>query len=507
MRVCFVYPDVGGVDQYGARKYYHGIGYISAFLKAHGHEVSLIYLESEPERDLFLKELARHSPEVVAFSTTTQQHPFAERCARWIKATAPEIVTVAGGTHPTLAPERVMENRDIDLICTGEGEFPLLRLVERLEKGEEIADLRGFWVRRGDQVFRNPGEPLIGDLDVIPYADRELFDFATILARNGGWVDMMAGRGCPYQCSYCSNPGLLKKFRGMGKYVRYRSVENVLGEIEQIVAHYSVNTLNFQDDVFTLDHDWTRAFCEAYRQRFDIPFWINTRVERVQDEAIVRVLAAAGCKGIRVGLESGNEELRKNILKRRMSNQLIRDTFALVKKYGMETYTCNMIGVPGETLAMIKETIDLNRELAPSQLQFSVFHPYPMTELHDLAIQKGLYDPKDTLPSYYGRESVLKLDTLTKSELYEAYDRFVELKRELALMRRSPFKHKIYTFLRTRVYRDDTLRLRRHLNWLGYLKPRGWKKALRHLAGRWARREGAISRPGEKPQGSVEVRA
>jgi radical SAM superfamily enzyme YgiQ (UPF0313 family) len=173
----------------------------------------------------------------------------------------------------------------------------------------------------------------------------------------------------------------------------------------------------------------------------------------------------------------------------------------------METYTCNMIGVPGETLAMIKETIDLNRELAPSQLQFSVFHPYPMTELHDLAIQKGLYDPKDTLPSYYGRESVLKLDTLTKSELYEAYDRFVELKRELALMRRSPFKHKIYTFLRTRVYRDDTLRLRRHLNWLGYLKPRGWKKALRHLAGRWARREGAISRPGEKPQGSVEVRA
>jgi anaerobic magnesium-protoporphyrin IX monomethyl ester cyclase len=505
MRVCLVYPDVGGVDQYGARKYYHGLGYISSFLKAHGHEVSLIYLEAEPEREPFLAELARHSPDVVAFSTTTQQHPFAEQCARWIKATAPEIVTVAGGTHPTLAPERVMANHDIDFISTGEGEFPMLRLVERLEKGEDASDLQGFWVRKGDQILRNPGEPLIEDLDIIPYADRELFDFATILARNGGWVDMMAGRGCPYQCSYCANPGLLKKFRGLGKYVRYRSVENVLGEIEQIVTTYKVTTLNFQDDVFTLDHDWTRAFCEAYKKRFKIPFWVNTRVERVQEEEIVRMLAEAGCTGIRVGLESGNEQLRKNILKRRMSNQLIRDTFALVKKYGMETYTCNMIGVPGETLEMIKETIDLNRELTPSQLQFSVFHPYPMTELHDIAIQKGLYDPKDSLPSYYGRESVLKLDTLTKNELYEAYDRFVELKRELALKRRSPMKHKIYTFLRTRVYNDDTLRLRRHLTLLGYAKPRNWRKAAREIAGRLARRNGSGSRPSSKSQEPVEM--
>ena len=507
MRICFVYPDIGGVDQYGARKYYHGIGYISSYLKSFGHDTSLIYLEAPPEREAFLAQLADYSPDIVSFSSTTQQHPFVEQCARWIKEMSPETPTIFGGTHPTLAAGRVIENPDVNYLCTGEGEIPMLRLLQRLEKGEDTTDLPGFWVKKNGKVFQNPGEPLLADLSTVPYTDREVFDFETILARNGGWVDMMAGRGCPYQCSYCANPGLLKKYKGMGKYVRYRNVPHILGEIEQLVANYDVHTLNFQDDVFTLDHSWTRAFLEAYNERFDIPFWVNTRVERVQEEDLVRLMAAAGCKGIRVGLESGNEELRKNILKRRMSNQLIRDTFGLFKKYGIDTYTCNMIGVPGETLDMVIETIDLNRELAPSQLQFSVFHPYPMTELHDLAIQQGLYDPQDTLPSYYGRDSVLRLEDLSKEKLDEAYDRFMELKRELSLARRSPSKHKVYHFLRTRIYDDDTLKLRQHLALTGYLKPRRWPQAVKLLTNQAnPRKRSPIKRDGAAPDSGIEVR-
>ena len=234
----------------------------------------------------------------------------------------------------------------------------------------------------------------------MPFADREIFDFEQILKQDNGWVDMMAGRGCPYDCSYCCNPGLKDTFHGLGKYTRYRPVENVMAEIERLRSLYQFKTLNFQDDVFTLKHDWTHEFCAAYvAHGFKYPFWVNTRVERVEDEAVVQELAAAGCRGIRVGLESGNEALRKDVLKRKMSNDTIRKTFRLVQKYGMDTYTCNMLGLPGETPEMVQETIDFNRELAPTQLQFSVFYPYPMTELHDISVQNGYYKEGDTPPA------------------------------------------------------------------------------------------------------------
>jgi radical SAM superfamily enzyme YgiQ (UPF0313 family) len=275
---------------------------------------------------------------------------------------------------------------------------------------------------------------------------------------------MMAGRGCPYDCSYCCNPGLKDTFHGLGKYTRYRPVDNVMDEIAELEKRYRFKTLNFQDDVFTLKHDWTHEFCSSYVARgYKYPFWVNTRVERVEEESVVQELAAAGCRGIRVGLESGNEELRRDVLKRKMSNETIRKTFRLVQKYGMETYTCNMLGLPGETPEMIQETIDFNRELTPTQFQFSVFYPYPMTELHDISVQKGYYKEGDHTTSYYDKKSVLTLPTLTQEQIAYYHDKFSELKWELGLKRRSPARHKVYTALR-RLYGDDTPRLRRHLN-------------------------------------------
>jgi radical SAM superfamily enzyme YgiQ (UPF0313 family) len=194
-------------------------------------------------------------------------------------------------------------------------------------------------------------------------------------------------------------------------------------------------------------------------------------VERVEDEAVVKELAAAGCRGIRVGLESGDENLRKDVLKRRMSNDTIRKTFRLVQTYGMETFTTNMLGLPGETPAMIQKTIDFNRELAPTQLQFSVFYPYPMTELHDVSVIKGYYKEGDHTTSYYDKKSLLTLPTLTQAQIAYYYDKFSNLKWELGLQRRSKTKHKVYTLLR-RLYRDDTPRLHRHMDAVRRIKNR-----------------------------------
>jgi len=469
MKVCLVYSDIGGVEHYGARKYYHGLGYLSSVLKRAGHETALVYLQHEPTRDEFLQQVAATQAQLVAFSSTTHQHPTIERYAGWIKAATPSLLTIVGGTHPTLVPEAVLANPNMDFVCVGEGEYPLLDLVTALQEGRDYTGIPNLWLHRDGQAVRNPLRPLLADLDELPFPDRELFDFQAILAANDGWVDLMAGRGCPYGCSYCCNPGLRERFKGLGKYVRFRSVDNVLAEIRALVARYPVQTLNFQDDVFTLDRDWAVQFSRAYAQEFDLPFWINTRVERIQDEELVAALAHAGCRGVRVGIESGNENLRAEILKRRMSNQEIRQAFALARKYGLDIYTCNMLGIPGETAEMIDETIALNRELEPADLQFSVFYPYPMTELNEICVRDGYITPGESLHSYYERKSILHLPTLSTSELERGYDGFQLLKNELRLKRESPGRYRLFKLIRSALGGDST-KTHAVAGWLGRVR-------------------------------------
>lgn len=471
MRICFVYPDIGGVEHYGTRKYYHGIGYISSMLKGAGHETTLVYVQSELDRAHFLAGLEAARPDVVAFSSTTHQHPFIEQWTAWIKEAHPDWVTVSGGTHPTLVPEEVIAWPHLDFLCVGEGEYPMQELADRLEHGGDPTTIPNLWARRDEEIVRNPLRPLIADLDLLPFADRELFDFDEILRTNGGWVDMMAGRGCPYQCSYCCNPGLQQRFKGLGKYVRFRSVPNILAEIRSLTRRYPVRVLNFQDDVFTLDREWVLEFCYAYVQEFTIPFWINTRVERISDEELVAALASAGCRGVRIGIESGNEQLRAEILKRRMTNDQIRAAFRLLRKYGLETYTCNMIGIPGETPEMMAETVALNRELEPTDLQFSVFYPYPMTELYRLSLDRGYLEEGAHLVSYYGRESILRLPTMTKEDLARGYEEFGRLKADLRLRRSGGLKQWAYRLLRVLCGSNDA-RARAVLQALGRTRGR-----------------------------------
>jgi len=448
MKIALVYSDVSGVERYGARKFYHGIGYVSAVLKAAGHETSLIYILHELSDEEFLAEVEARSPDLVGFSSTTHQHPFVERYAAALKRRHPDLFVLSGGTHPTLMPEGVIACENIDAACVGEGEYTTLELVDRLERGKDYADVRNLWVRRKGEVIRNPLRPLISNLDELPFADREIFDYDDMLAHNDAWVDMMTGRGCPYNCSYCCNPGLKKRFRGLGQYVRFRSVPHVMAEIRALRERYPIKVINFQDDTFTLDRKWTLEFCRAYGEQHGYPFWINTRVERiVDDEEVVAALAEAGCQGIRVGIESGNEWLRTTILKRRMTNDQIVRAFKLVKRYGLQVYSCNMLGLPGETAEMIQETIELNRRLEPDEFQFSVFYPYPMTELYDQTVGKGMLREGESLTSYYARSSILNLPDLTPEELEKGCDGFVALKWELALKRRSPLKYRIYKAL------------------------------------------------------------
>jgi radical SAM superfamily enzyme YgiQ (UPF0313 family) len=120
----------------------------------------------------------------------------------------------------------------------------------------------------------------------------------------------------------------------------------------------------------------------------------------------------------------------------------------LARKHGLDVYTCNMLGIPGETVQMIEETIALNRELEPAGMQFSVFYPYPMTELYETCVREGYLSEEAELDSYYERKSVLRLPTLSEAELEREYDRFADLKIELQMKGANPTRYRIYRALR-----------------------------------------------------------
>jgi anaerobic magnesium-protoporphyrin IX monomethyl ester cyclase len=496
LRVLFVYSDISGAEYYGAKKYYSGLGSLSAVLKAAGHDTALLYLQRQLSAEAFVAQVDAQAPDLVAFSSTTHQYPYIESYARDLKAAQPALLTVCGGTHPTLVPEAVVRSPGFDLVCVGEGEHPLRDLAERLERGQDYAEIPNLWFQRGDQTVRNPLRPLVTDLDELPYADRELFNFEAMLAANDGWVDVMSGRGCPYNCSYCCNHALRQQYAGLGRYVRFRSPGHIMGELRALRERYAVNTINFQDDIFTLNPQWTLDFCRAYEAEFDWPFWINSRVEQILDEKVVAALAGAHCLGIRIGIENGTQALRETVLRRTMSNEEIIAAVRLVKRYGLKIYTTNMIGVPGETTETIQSTIDLNRELAPDEFQFSVFYPYPMTALYDTCVAQNLIKPGAELTSYYSKESVLHLPTLTDDELGRGYERFEALSAELALKRASPAKYRLYLLL-LKLYRGDSPRLVRRLDRL-----RRWKRRLAGLIpSRSAEHAAPPKRPGREKAG------
>jgi anaerobic magnesium-protoporphyrin IX monomethyl ester cyclase len=468
VRVLFVYSDIGG-EYYGAKKFYSGLGSLSAVLRAAGHETRLLYVQHELDEKSFIQQAQVHQPDLVAYSATTHQYPYIERYARQLKQARPDLPSVCGGIHPTLVPDEVASSPGFDAVCVGEGEYALRDLAERLERGLDYADIPNLWLRKDGAVRRNPSRPLIHDLDELPFADRELFDYHELLADNDGWVDMMSGRGCPYNCSYCCNHALRQRYHGLGGYVRFRGVAHIMAELRQLRDTYTIKTLNFQDDIFTLDREWTLAFCEAYQREFHYPFWINSRVERMLDEPVVSALAKAGCAGIRIGVESGNEELRTAVLRRRMSNADIIAAVRLAQRYGLKTYTTNMIGIPGETIESLQATIDLTRELSPDEFQFSVFYPYPMTALYDTCLAQGMIKSETGLTSYYDKASVLNLPTLSAQELARGYERFEALRSELALKRAHPRKYAVYLKL-LKLYRGDSPHLLRHLDGVRVLR-------------------------------------
>lgn len=433
MRILFIYPDLQITH---AVNYQQGIGSLSSVLKRRGHQTSLCHLTAKPQTPALFEKIEAFKPELIGFSTVTSLFPYVRELSNFLKEKYPNTTIICGGIHPTLHPDCINEAEGLDAICRGEGEYALAELVEKMEAGKDYFNTLNFWFKSGTGIIRNPLRPLIDDLDELPFPDRKIFNHQGLIDIIHGFARFFSGRGCPFNCTYCSNHAVRKLYEGLGRYVRRRTVENTLEEIRQVTERYRVYKVAFDDDTFTLDKEWVQEFCSEYKKRFNLPFVCNIRVGAC-DRDTLQNLKEAGCERVNVGIESGNPYIRNEILKRNMTNEQIKQTLRDAREVGLRINTGNMVGLPFETPAIFEETIKLNKELKPDGCGIHIYYPYPSTELGELCRKKG-WIRDDTPVAFVERaDSILGLPSFKREEILACKKRFeIEMAKQASVLTR-----------------------------------------------------------------------
>ena len=400
MKILFIYPNAG--SQLG---FNYGIAHLSAILKDKGHQVSLWQLCEEiaplPSQNEFIARLRQEGADVIGFSVVTNQWPYAAKLAAWARR-ATRATLVCGGIHTMAAGEAVLRSGEFDYIIRGEAEEALAEFIDKLQRKEDVSNVRNLGFLQGEKVRLNPLRRL-PDLDNLPFKDYEIFDFQNIIDAKNGWVGLMASRGCPFSCTYCFNHQLVAQYRadlhcsfkGLN-YIRHFPVAMLMREIEYLQGKYqNISMFILDDDLFTFYHPYVEQFCEAYKKISNLPFVVNAHVGFF-DAKRARSLADAGCKIVKFGVESGSERVRSQILQRRMKNEKIVRAIDIAHRHGLHTSVFLMIGLPDETYEDVMATIQLMAQARPGRYRWSFFFPFPGTKAYELS-RDGNYIDNDKM--------------------------------------------------------------------------------------------------------------
>lgn len=377
--------------------------YLSAYLQHHGHEAR-IFIDVAGTNAF--ADVEAYKPQVVGFSCTTGLHHWALDFTRKYKAKYPDTITLLGGPHPTFYPW-IIRDPALDYICVGEGEGAVLDLAHAVEGEGEASQIPNLWGKVDGEIFSNPVRPLIQDLDNLPFPDRTYYERYPITARETS-KNFISGRGCAFKCNFCANHTLQELYRGKGKYVRFRSQENVIEEIQQVRQRYPVRFVGFSDDILIVNKKRLFPFLDLYRSQIGLPFLSTVRANLVDDE-IVRALKEAGCISCVFGIESGVEKLRNEVLAKGVKDEEIYEAARLFRKYKICFGTYNMVGLPGETVEDAFETVKINARIRADFPWCSVLQPYPGTQIRRrIEADLGKELPVDEIGASYFTTSVIR---------------------------------------------------------------------------------------------------
>ena len=428
MRCALVIPSWRPRDIFPARtagaqlNYWQPLGtlYVAASLKRAGHEVRFLdgaFLSAEA----ILEELGRFQPGWVGIYATTFGWPGAARMAAEVQERLPGAFSCAGGPYPVAMQAACLSQAPgFDAAVTGEGERTVVELVERLEAGQGLEGVEGVVFRAGDRIVVNAPRPLATDLDQLPFPDRSLLGDARLYLpppatyRRSPVAVMLTSRGCNRHCIFCFQ---LDRTRRTG--VRYRSVENVLEEVELCLSQ-GYREIKFIDDTLAEDRERAmRLAREIRRRRLDFTWFASACVNQVDPE-LLQAFREAGCWALLYGVESGVQK-NLNTLRKGITLAEARDAVRWARRAGIRVQTTFVLGIPGETHAEALRTIDFACELEPDLASFHALAPFPGTPLHDRASEWGTLSEELSDFTYQGAAFVPH--GMTREELRELRQR------------------------------------------------------------------------------------
>ncbi len=374
-----------------------GIASIAAFLRENGYGVGVLDCcalgLNQTDVVSIIKKI---DPRIIGLSSTTYAFPSSVELAKNIRQTFPNKLILLGGSHANVAgPETAKQYSDFDIIVSGlDGEYTALEIVSEYAKigydhnkfcsaYQVLREIRGICFRQSDEVIETPLREVIAELDDLPFPARDLFPLERYKPLPNQYkklplTNMVVIRGCPYVCSFCDQAGT---------GARRRSPELTVAEIKHVVEEYGVREISFWDDTMSYHKRWMTEFCNLLTEENLDVIWSCYAAVNTVNESVLKEMKKAGCWNIFYGFETGVPSLLRNIEanKKNKSFEKMKEVTRWTKEAGIEIRGSFMIGLPGETPELARETIRYAIDLDPEYAQFSITTPYPGTKLfHDI---------------------------------------------------------------------------------------------------------------------------
>jgi radical SAM superfamily enzyme YgiQ (UPF0313 family)/nucleoside diphosphate kinase len=399
-------------------KMHNSLSHLKSFLENNGFSIKILAFADESPKQAS-KKIIEYNAKIVGFSSVASELRYISEISMEIRNQTSNIMLIGGGPHFTLAPQDILVT-NLDAVCVGEGEIPLKMLLN----GVDISKIQSWVYRKNDKLIYNKPFNFI-DLNNLPssiHTDwNEYIPQTKFISRR-----ILISRGCPFKCSYCCNYSISKICKG--KYVRFRTGLSVEEEIKHIIKEFPwVEDIFLESEIFHYklgEIDEILKITKKYSNK--IYFGTNLRIG-VFDKLFLLKLQKNGFKYANIGLESGNENIRKKILNRNYSNQDILDIFNEAKKINFILNTYNLVGLPFENPKLFNETIDLNLRCQPQNAQLSVFFPYPGTDLYYYCLEKGFLKNPFFYQHFKGierRTPILKMPQFHEDEIIQCYNYF-----------------------------------------------------------------------------------
>lgn len=366
-----------------------GILSLAGYLELHSnHEVEV--LDTQPPGwgyDEFKKILAAKDFDVCGITAMTFTLIDVIKTCRIVREVNPSCKIVLGGPHVHLFPDETIRVPEVDFLIQGEGEIAFADLLEKIDDPALLDTVQGIvYIDSAGTIVNKGIAASTADLDQLGIPARHKLDvgqYTSLLGRDSVITTMFTSRGCPYRCTFCDRP-----FSPVISGFRWRTAKHIVEEIEQCRA-LGISEAFIYDDTFTVRKDRVHELCdEIIKRKIKFRWDVRAHVNTVNAD-LLKHMAEAGCDRIHYGVESGNDRMLRTIRKN-TDVARIKEAVKLTKATGMEVLTYFIIGQQTETASDIADSMALARELKPNYAHFTVFCPYPGTEIYMNGLETGI---------------------------------------------------------------------------------------------------------------------